>query len=154
MIELDTGNLSFPELNLTLHPLISREVVTQQLPKGRFHQIQDSRTGYCWYGMREKIYKEDTEIPIWLCFDQDKRLESVELYPQFSSDESMEGWPQDAMDSEQKYCAAWLQRFCGLTWSDNGFPWGTIISDYDPRSDSCGIVIRYTKESTDRREEM
>lgn len=127
--------------------------MSDQLTDGKFHQIQDHKTGCFFLGMREKIYEEDGEIPLWLCFDKEQRLTSVEIYPQFGFGMAAEGFPSDAQESEQKYCAAWMQRFCGLTWKDTGFPWGTICSDYDSRSDSCGIVIRYTKECTDRREE-
>ena len=152
MIDLNTGNISLPASSLTMTPFCSLDTVTEGLKEGRVHRLQDERTGYSWYGLKEKVYENDTEIPIWLCFNSRHRLESVELYPQFSEGESMEGWPADAEDSEQKYCSAWLQRFCGLRWEDTGFPWGTIRNDYDSRSDSCGIVIRYTGES-ERREE-
>ena len=152
MIDLKTGNISLPASSLTITPFCSLDSVLGGLQEGQLHKIQDARSGHSWYGLKEKVYETGTEIPIWLCFNGRKRLESVELYPQFSDGEPMDGWPADAQDSEQKYCYAWLQRYCGLYWEENGFPWGTICNDYDSRSDSCGIVFRYTGES-ERREE-
>ena len=150
MIELRTGEISFPILNITMSPFSTRDHFLQQFPKEHYHQIQDSASGCTYYGAKEKIYGEDSEIPVWLCFNREDRLESVELYPQFGAEENLEGFPMDAEDSEQKYCSAWLQRYCGLTWENSGFSWGTIQNDYDVRSDSCGIVIRYTKENAER----
>ena len=147
MIELNTGAISFPALSLTLSPLISRECFLTSFPQDRFHKLRDTVAGCSWYGAREKIYAEDTEVPIWFCFNRYDQLESVELYPQFACEENTTGFPLDAEESEQKYCAAWLQRYCSLTWENTGFPWGTIKNDYDARSDSCGIVIRYTRNA-------
>ena len=146
MIELNTGAISFPNLSLTLSPMSTRESFLSSFPQGRFHKLRDTASGCSWYGAKEKIYADDTEVPIWLCFNSDDRLSSVELYPQFACEMSPEGFPLDAEETEQKYCAAWLQKYCSLTWSDTGFPWGTICNDYDARSDSCGIVIRYSKQ--------
>ena len=145
MIELQTGAISFPSLSVTLCPLISRENFLTCFPQGRCHKLPGNASGCSWYGAKEKIYAEDTEVPIWLCFNREDRLETVELYPQFGCEENPEGFPMDAEETEQKYCAAWLQRFCSLPWENTGFPWGTIVNDYDARSDSCGIVIRYTR---------
>ena len=147
MIELKTGEICFPGLAVTLSPLCSKDSFLGSFPENRYHQIQDAASGSTWYGAKEKIYEEDSEIPIWLCFNRKDQLISVELYPQFGDEDKMEGFPMDAEDSEQKYCAAWLQKYCSLAWENTGFPWGTIQNDYDARSDSCGIVIRYTKES-------
>ena len=146
MIELKTGEISFPDLKVTMGPLATMDSFQKCFPADRYHKIQDTASGCSWYGAKERLYDEDSEIPIWLCFNQHDQLESVELYPQFGDEECMEGFPMDAVDSEQKYCAAWLQRYCGLAWENTGFPWGTIHNDYDARSDSCGIVIRYNRE--------
>ena len=145
MIELKTGSISFPDLSVTMSPFSSRETFLKEFPMGHYHQIQDAASGCAWYGAKEKIYPEDSEIPVWMCFNRDNQLESVEIYPQFGNLTALKGFPMDAEDSEQKYCAAWLQRYCGLTWENSGYSWGTIHNDYDVRSDSCGIVIRYTK---------
>ena len=153
MIELQTGCISIPELSLNMKPLGDRNGFIRAFPAGRYHEIRDTATGCIWYGTKERIYPDSAPIPMWFCFNSRDQLESVELYPQFGEDETVEGFPMDAEDSEQKFCAAWLQRFCGLTWENSGFSWGTICNDYDARSDSCGIVIRYTKDSQDRKEE-
>lgn len=146
MIELKTGAISFPALSVTLSPLTSRDSFLTSFPKERYHKLQDSASGCSWYGAKEKLYDGDSAVPVWLCFNRDNQLETVELYPQFGGEENMEGFPIDAEETEQKYCSAWLQRYCNLTWTNTGFPWGTITNDYDARSDSCGIVIRYTRE--------
>ena len=149
MIELETGAISFPALSVTLLPLCSREKFIEGFPKDHYHKLRDTASGCSWYGAKEKIYSEDAKVPVWLCFNRENQLESIELYPQFGDEDNTEGFPMDAEDSEQKYCSAWLQRYCNLTWEENGFPWGTIRNDYDARSDSCGIVIRYTKGTTE-----
>lgn len=147
MIDLKTGRICFPDLKLELAPLSSLDAFLDQTPADRYHEIRQAGKEFTWYGLKEKIYEEDSVIPVWLRYDRENRLESVELYPQFCSCKKAQGLPSDAEDTEQKYCAAWLQRFCGLTWENSGYSWGTITTDYDARSDSCGIVIRYTKGS-------
>ena len=145
MIELKTGAISFPALSVTLSPLTSRDSFLTIFPEGRYHKLRDTASGCSWYGAKEKIYAEDTAVPVWLCFNRDNQLSSIELYPQFGEEENTVGFPLDAEESEQKYCSAWLQRYCNLTWNNTGFPWGTITNEYDARSDCCGIVIRYNK---------
>ena len=123
MIDLKTGSIAFPDLQVTMTPFCTMDCFQKAFPQERYHKLRDSANGCAWYGAKEKIYNEDTEIPIWLCFDSRGRLESVEIYPQFGDAECTEGFPMDAEDSEQKYCAAWQQKYCGLAWEDSGFPW-------------------------------
>ena len=145
MIDLKTGTISFPELQLSLQPFSTRHFLQEQCPENRYHEMKSPESSYTWFGLKERICREDTVIPVWLRYSREGLLESVELFPQFGNTEEAQGLPQDALDTEQNYCAAWLQRFCGLSWRESGFPWGIIRTDYDARSDSCGIVIRYTK---------
>ncbi len=146
MIELQTGKIIFPELNITVSPLLHHTDFISDFPKEKIIQIRDMKNGYIWYDMREKIY--DHKIPVQLCFNPQGNLEFVELYPQsfdLNAIQHWEDWTPEEAEKDKKYCDEWLMRFCGLHGGENLFPWGSVSSYLDPRSCSSSIWIRYTK---------
>ena len=80
MIELQTGKITFPELNITVSPLLHYADFISDFPKDKITQIRDMRNGYIWYDIKEKVY--DNKIPVYFCFNPQKNLEFVNLYPQ------------------------------------------------------------------------
>ena len=145
MIESQTGKIIFHELDVTLSPLMHYSDFIAVFPKDKIIRIRDMRTGYIWYDIREKIY--DNKIPVQLCFNPQKNLEFVQLYPQYcdlNNIQSWENWTSEAAQKDKKYCDEWLVRFCGLHSKENFFSWGAIASYYDPRSAGSGIYIHYT----------
>ena len=61
MIELQTGKITFPELNITVSPLLHYADFISDFPKDKITQIRDMRNGYIWYDIKEKVY--DNKIP-------------------------------------------------------------------------------------------
>lgn len=148
LIELKTGKIIFTELNTTVSPLLQYADFISHFPKDKIIQIRDMKNGYIWYDIREKLY--DNKIPVQLCFNPQKTLEFVELYPQ-SFDLNIirhwENWTLEEVEKDKKYCDAWLMKFCGLQSEENLFSWGSISSYLDPRSGGRGICIHYTERS-------
>lgn len=146
LIELQTGKIVFPELDITLQPFMHYSDFITVFPKDKIIHIRDMRTGYIWYDLREKVC--DNKIPVQLCFNPQEKLEFVQLYPQYydpNNIPSWENWTPKAAQEDKKYCDEWLVRFCGLHSEENFFPWGSIASYYDPRSVGSGIYIHYTQ---------
>lgn len=46
MIELQTGKITFPELNITVSPLLHYADFISDFPKDKITQIRDMRNGY------------------------------------------------------------------------------------------------------------
>ena len=65
MIELQTGKITFPELNITVSPLLHYADFISDFPKNKITQIRDMRNGYIWYDIKEKVY--DNKIPVYFC---------------------------------------------------------------------------------------
>lgn len=148
MIELQTGKIIFPELDITISPSLQYADFISDFPKDKIIQIRDMRNGYIWYDIREKVY--DNKIPVHLCFNPQGNLEFVELYPQsFDLDtiRHWERWTPEEAQKDKKYCDEWLVRFCGLQSEENFFSWGSISAYFDPRSCSSGICIHYTSKT-------
>ena len=148
LIEIQTGNIIFPKLNRTISPLLHYTDFIAMFPKNHILQIRDMENGYIWYDMRETIY--DNEIPIHLCFNPQKALEFVNLYPQsfdINAIRHWEEWSPEEVEKEKKYCDEWLVKFCGLQNEENFFSWGSVSSYFDPRSCSSGISIHYTNRT-------
>ena len=147
MIELQTGKITFPELNITVSPLLHYADFISDFPKDKITQIRDMRNGYIWYDIKEKVY--DNKIPVYFCFNPQKNLEFVNLYPQHFDLNAILHWdcwtPEEAQ-KDKRYCDEWLMRFCGLKNEENLFSWGSISSYFDPRSCSSGICIHYTEQ--------
>ncbi|MFR5401524.1 MAG: hypothetical protein ACLTH3_16685 [Lachnospira sp.] len=55
MIELQTGKITFPELNITVSPLLHYADFISDFPKDKITQIRDMRNGYIWYDIKEKF---------------------------------------------------------------------------------------------------
>ena len=79
MIELNTGKITFPELNITLSPLLHSTDFISDFPKDKILRVRDMKNGYIWYDISEKVY--DTKIPVDLCFNPQGNLEFIELFP-------------------------------------------------------------------------
>lgn len=144
MIELQTGNITFPELGITLLPLLHHTDFITRFPKENIMEIRDMKNGYIWYDIREKIY--DCKIPVHICFNPQKRLEFIDLYPQFSCLNTNSTWENltlEQVEKDKKYCDEWLLRFCNLQSGLNSFAWGSISVYFDPRSCCSGIWIHY-----------
>jgi len=144
LIELQTGKIIFPELNIIVSPLLHYADFISDFPKNKIIQIRNMGNGYIWYDMREKVY--DNKIPVHICFNPWGNLEFVELYPQsfdLNAIRHWENWTSEEMQKDKKYCDEWLVRFCGLQSEENLFSWGSISSYFDPRSCSSGICIHY-----------
>lgn len=145
MIDLQTGKITFFELGITVSPLLYRTDFISDFPKDKITQIRDMKNGYVWYDVREKVY--DCKIPVFLCFNPQKNLEFVELFPQsfdLNAIRHWENWTPEEAQKDKKYCDEWLLRFCGLQSDANSFSWGSISAYFDPRSYSSGICIHYT----------
>ena len=54
MIELQTGKITFPELNITVSPLLHYADFISDFPKDKITQIRDMRNGYIWYDIRSE----------------------------------------------------------------------------------------------------
>lgn len=150
MIELQTGTIIFPELDITISPLLQHADFIADFPKERILQIRDMKNGYLWYDIRETVY--DDKIPVQLCFNPRGNLEFIELYPQSLDVDAMwswENWTAEEAQRDKKYCEEWLGRHCGLQEEENLFSWGSISAYFDPRSCSSGISIHY-KEGMER----
>ena len=148
MIELQTGKIIFPELNIAVSPLLHHADFIYGFPKDKIVQIRNTKNGYIWYEVREKIY--DNKIPVHLCFNLQGNLEFVELYPQIFDLNAIwhwENWTPEKVKKDKKYCDEWLVRFFGLQSEENLFSWGSVSSYLDPRSCSSGICIHYTERT-------
>lgn len=148
MIDLQTGNFTFPELSISLTPLYFRNDFISIFPKDRIIKIRDMGNGYIWYDVREKVYDTDFKIPVWICFNPQDELEYIDLYPQAfdaKANRMWAAWTEDEMKRDKKYCNEWLIKYCRLKQDENQFTWGTITVYYDPRSASCGICMKYAK---------
>lgn len=147
MIELNTGKITFPELNITLSPLLHSTDFISDFPKDKILRVRDMKNGYIWYDISEKVY--DTKIPVDLCFNPQGNLEFIELFPQNTDSNAIlhlkNQTPTEIMKNKKRYCDEWLMKFCGLGNEENSFWWGSISSRFDPRSYSSGICIHYTK---------
>ncbi len=56
LIELQTGKIMFPELNITVAPLSHDADFISAFPKDKIIQVRDMGNGYLWYHIREKVY--------------------------------------------------------------------------------------------------
>lgn len=149
MIEIQTGRIYFPELDITVSPLMQRADFNSSFPKDKIIQIRDMKNGYIWYDIREKVY--DNKILVQLCFNPQESLELVELYPQYldlNAISNCESCSPKEVQKNKKYCDKWLVKFCGLKREENLFSWGSISACYDPRACSSSICIHY-KARTD-----
>ena len=63
MIELQTGKITFPELNITVSPLLHYADFISDFPKNKITQIRYMRNGYIWYDIKEKV--DDNKIPVY-----------------------------------------------------------------------------------------
>ncbi|MCD7886610.1 MAG: hypothetical protein LUG44_03180 [Clostridiales bacterium] len=147
MIELQTGKIIFPELNITIVPLLHYADFLSDFPKNKIIQIRDMRNGYAWCDIREKVY--DNKIPVAFCFNPQGVLELVHLYPQSADATASQHWEYWTLEEAQKdkmYCDKWLVNVCGLKNEENLFPWGSVSSYFDPRSCSSGICIHYKEQ--------
>ena len=60
------------------------------------------KNGYIWYDIREKIY--DCKIPVHICFNPQKRLEFIDLYPQFfrlNTNSAWENWTPEQAEKDK-----------------------------------------------------
>ncbi len=146
MIEIQTGNIIFPELNRTISPLLHYSDFISVFPTDHILQIRDMKNGYIWYDMRETIY--DNKIPVYLCFNPQKALEFVNLYPQ-SFDINVirhwEEWSPEEVEKDKKYCDEWLVKFCGLQNEENFFH-GVLFHLILTR-DRAAAVSRFTTQT-------
>lgn len=55
MIELNTGKITFPELNITLSPLLHSTDFISDFPKDKILRVRDMKNGYIWYDISEKF---------------------------------------------------------------------------------------------------
>ena len=67
---------------------------------------------YIWYDIKEKVY--DNKIPVYFCFNPQKNLEFVNLYPQhfdLNAIQHWECWTPEEAQKDKRYCDEWLMRF-------------------------------------------
>ena len=150
MINVDTGSVFIYENNIELSPALSRDNFIQLYPQNSVKQIRDMNNGYIWYDLKEKIYPNDNQIAISLCFAPNGYLQHIHIYPQYYGTEvnrSWSDWSPEDMERDKEYCNNWLTRYCGLKNSFNQYSWGELSSFSDPRSCTSGIIINYVKRA-------
>ena len=138
MIDINTGEVLIESVPVTLGPKFMRRQLSA-LPVNCQPQIINGPHHSCTLG-QQAVFGEVFFVVLYFYGQQ---LESIDLAN--ASQEFGTSWNDWSEEKEMKRKEAhdrWLISQTGADARD--YDWGSIYSDYDPRSSGSSIVIRYS----------
>lgn len=140
IINIHTGQLSLGD-TLSVYPQM--DISQIRLDSDFEHRQIDKH--YRWIYVRD-LALGDRWYYISLCF-RDNLLDLINL--SFEIDNYQQGWDNWSYQHELNKLKIYQQWISQQTHNQEQFKWGSITANYDPRSASSAITVRYTK-STDK----
>ncbi len=137
MIDKATGEIRIRDM------LIGPRFTKREFLASTLHSetVHEDHYGYSRYALRSQ--KLDTDfLAVALYFRQDGRLEFISL--SILDDEqipSWQDWSREKQEQRKVIHDQWLRRHLGPP--PYRYRWGAVLSDYDPRSATSTITIRY-----------
>lgn len=137
MIDPKTGQVHFDRPAMDIAPSLTRSgFLKSELAKGT-KTFMENEPGHSW--KLAETYVAQLPFLVILYFHQE-RLGSITLYANPVLDTSWADWSEEKELQRKALHDQWLDRCLG---SRRDFPWGSVGSEYDPRSGSSTITIRY-----------
>jgi hypothetical protein len=138
MINKDTGAIELA--GAKIRPFMLSDEV-RKLNLGESQEERDMGNGYCWYYVRN-IIVNDRFYNFCFGFNDNELYMLLFGFSETKIDlsEGWESWNEAKEKSQAIIYNNWLFAELG---SERKFKWGEVSADYDPKSGSSDIVIRY-----------
>jgi hypothetical protein len=137
MFRLNIGEIEIGD-ELIVVGYTKNDFLTSALYDQVVREIINEYSGYVLNPQRIK----NELFSVFLSFNSEGMLEfiSLSVLPEQTLP-SWEGWSKESEIKRKKLNDEWLKKQVGL--SPYKYEWGEIVSQFDPRSGSSAIVIRY-----------
>lgn len=139
MIDTNTGTITFLGQNDKVYRGMTKSNFVDSSLSKVIQQDNSHKTASIYALIPQTVY--DKIFKISIIFDQSDKLFMVQMYSVNDKVKSWEDWSEDFAKKDKDLNDGFLAKHIGKP--PYKYNWGVIDSQYDPRSGSSVITIRY-----------